>query len=162
MFSGHLQAIQGGRFGVNSAGFFWTHHKARPKMSGQSSRILMDQLQISKENKYLVLTLGYSLVVRIARPTSLAIWHRARSHRRPNRSRSPNRRHFENTPIFRIAGQHRRIFAEGFSGVFVWFQIKLMWFHIASEKNIFTLLAIWGCAIRIESHITGASRDLGH
>ena len=26
--------------------------------------------------------------------TSLAIWHRGRSHRRPNRSESPNRRHF--------------------------------------------------------------------
>ena len=37
---------------------------------------------------------GRSLVVRIARPTSLAIWHRGRSHRRPNRSGSPNRRHF--------------------------------------------------------------------
>ena len=35
-----------------------------------------------------------NLVVRIARPTSLAIWHRGRSHRRPNRSGSPNRRHF--------------------------------------------------------------------
>ena len=37
---------------------------------------------------------GMFLVVRIARPTSLAIWHRRRSHRRPNRSGSPNRRHF--------------------------------------------------------------------
>ena len=35
-----------------------------------------------------------NLVVRIARPTSLAIWHRGCSHRRPNRSWSPNRRHF--------------------------------------------------------------------
>ena len=34
------------------------------------------------------------LVVRIARPTSLAIWHRGRSHCRPNRSGSPNRTHF--------------------------------------------------------------------
>ena len=55
------------------------------------------------------------LVVSIARPTSLAIWHRGRSHRRPNRSGSPNCRHFasldlKNTPIFRITSQHRRIF----------------------------------------------------
>ena len=34
------------------------------------------------------------LVARIARPKSLAIWHRGRSHRRPNCSGSPNRRHF--------------------------------------------------------------------
>ena len=34
------------------------------------------------------------LVARIARPTSLTIWHRGCSHRRPNRSGSPNRRHF--------------------------------------------------------------------
>ena len=34
-----------------------------------------------------------TLVARIARPESLAIWHRGRSHRRPNRSGSPNRRH---------------------------------------------------------------------
>ena len=56
------------------------------------------------------------LVVRIARPESLAIWHRGRSHRRPNRSGSPKRRHFASLdlkkhPDFRIAGQHRRIFA---------------------------------------------------
>ena len=61
-----------------------------------------------------------NVVVRIARPTSLAIWHRGRSHRRPNRNKSPNRRHFasldhkKNMPIFRIAGQHRRIFARTF------------------------------------------------
>ena len=35
-----------------------------------------------------------TLVVRIARPASLAIWHRGRSHRKPNRSGSPNRSHF--------------------------------------------------------------------
>ena len=59
------------------------------------------------------------LVVRIARPTSLAIWHRGRSHRRPNRNKSPNRGHFvsldlKNMLIFRTAGQHRRIFAGTF------------------------------------------------
>ena len=34
------------------------------------------------------------LVVRIARPLSLAIWHRGHSHRRPNRSQCQNHRHF--------------------------------------------------------------------
>ena len=34
------------------------------------------------------------LVVRITRPPSLAVWHRGRSHRRPIRSGSPNRKHF--------------------------------------------------------------------
>ena len=57
------------------------------------------------------------LVFRIARPTSLAIWHRGYSHRRPNRSGSPNRRHFASLDLkehldFRIAGQHRGIFAD--------------------------------------------------
>ena len=64
-----------------------------------------------------------TLVVRIDRPTSLAIWHRGCSHRRPNRNGSPNRRHFasldlKNTPIFRIAGQHRRIFTGFFFRAF--------------------------------------------
>ena len=107
------------------------------------------------------------LVVRIARPELLVIWHRGRSHRRPNRSGSPNRRHFasldlKNIPIFRIAGQHRRIFAGFFSCIFLRFQIKRMGFRIASEKNFFASLAIWGCAVRIASHIAVASRDLGH
>ena len=66
----------------------------------------------------------------------------------------------KNMPIFRITGQHRRIFAEGFSGIFLWFQIKPMGFRIASEKNFFASLAIWGCAIRIALHIAVASRDL--
>ena len=38
--------------------------------------------------------LGMGLVVRIARPASLAIWHRRHSYRKPNRNQSPNRRHF--------------------------------------------------------------------
>ena len=49
-----------------------------------------------------------------------------------------------------------------FSCIFLWFQIKRMCFRIASETNFFALLAIWGCAIRIASHIAVASRDLGH
>ena len=37
-------------------------------------------------------------------------------------------------PIFRIAGQHRRIFLEGFSGIFLWLHINLACFRIASES----------------------------
>ena len=50
----------------------------------------------------------------------------------------------ENMPIFRIAGQHRRIFAEGFSGIFLWFQIKRMCFRIASEKKLFHIASDLG------------------
>ena len=55
---------------------------------------------------------------RIAQTTSLAIWHRGCSNRRPNRSESPNRRHFasldlKNMPIFaslaNIAGFSREL-----------------------------------------------------
>ena len=60
-----------------------------------------------------------ALVIRIARPESLAIWHRTQSHRRPDRSEKPNRRQtasldFKNMLFFGIAGQHRRIFAGAF------------------------------------------------
>ena len=114
---------------------------------------------------HLQLPMWATLVVRIARPELLAIWHCGRSHRRPNRSGTPNRRHFasldlKNTPIFRIAGQHRRIFAGFFACIFLWFHIQRMCFRI--KKNFFASLAIWGCAIRIASHIAVASRDLGH
>ena len=94
-------------------------------------------------------------MVRIARPTSLAIWHCGRSHRRPIRNESPNRRHFASLdlklymPIFRIARQHRSIFAGTFLLFLLWFQIKLMGFRIAS----FASLVIWGCAIRIASRL---------
>ena len=57
-------------------GLFWDTHSKGPKTRFE--------LCLS--------TLG--LVVRIARPASLAFWHRGHSHRRPNRSGSPNRRHF--------------------------------------------------------------------
>ena len=55
-------------------------------------------------------------MVRIARPTSLAIWHRGRWHRRANRSGSPNRRPFasldlKNHPDF----LHRRPTSQDFS-----------------------------------------------
>ena len=65
------------------------------------------------------------LVVRIARDAK-SIWHRWGSHHRPNRSeRSPNRKRFasldikEYTPMFRIAGRLRRIFAGAFVAFFV-------------------------------------------
>ena len=46
-------------------------------------------------------------------------------------------RSWKNLPIFRIAGQHRRIFAEGFSGIFLWFQIKRKKnFRIASDLGV--------------------------
>ena len=84
----------------------------------------------------------WSLVVRIARPTSLAVWHR-RSHRRPNRSGSPNRKHFESLDLktcrffasqANIAGFSQKVFL-----VFLWFQIKLMGFRIASKKRLFRI-----------------------
>ena len=66
------------------------------------------------------LVLFSTLVVRIARPKSLAIWHRGCSHRRPNRGGSPNRRHFasldlKKTPRFfasqaNIAGFSQKVF----------------------------------------------------
>ena len=64
------------------------------------------------------------LVVRIARPASLAIWHRGRSHRRPNRSESPNRRHFASLDLKKRADfSHRRPtsqdFRRDFSAIFL-------------------------------------------
>ena len=107
------------------------------------------------------------LVVRIARPESLAIWHRGRSHRRPNRSGSPNRRHFASLGLKKHPDfSHRRPTSQDFrwlffSRNFLWFQIKRMCFRIASEKKLFASLVIWGCAIRIASHIAVASRGFG-
>ena len=58
------------------------------------------------------------LVVRIARPTTLAISHRGCSHRRPDRNGSPNHRHFASLDLKINADfSHRRIFAEGFPGI---------------------------------------------
>ena len=79
------------------------------------------------------------LVVRTARPASLAIWHRGRSHRRPNRSESPNRRHFASLDLQKHADfSHRRPTSQDFrrdvSAVFLVFQIKLMGFRIATTK----------------------------
>ena len=68
--------------------------------------------------------LPLALVVRIARPTSLAIWHRGRSHRRPNRNESPNRRHFASLDLKKHADfSHRRPTSQNFrrdsSAIFV-------------------------------------------
>ena len=114
------------------------------------------------------------LVVRIARPTSLAIWHRGCSHRmfsqrRPNRNGSPNRRHFASLdlkehPDFlhrKPTSQDIRSFFPGISCAFR--SSECVFASLA--KNLFRIgasLAIWGCAIRIASHIAVASRDLGH
>ena len=85
--------------------------------------VSLKDLLFPERRKYLKRTCSI-LVVRLARPTSLAIWGRGRSHRRPNRSESLNRRHFasldlKNLPIFRIAGQHHRIFAGAFLALFL-------------------------------------------
>ena len=61
------------------------------------------------------------LVVRIARPTSLAIWHRGCSHRRPNRSGSPNRRHFASLDLKKHPDfSHRRPTSQDFRRLFFW------------------------------------------
>ena len=90
------------------------------------------------------------LVVRIARPTSLAIWHRKRSHRRPNRSGSPNRRHFASLDPKKHANfSHRRSTSQDFRRRFFWDfpvlsdQANVFWhrkrkkhFHIASDLGV--------------------------
>ena len=64
---------------------------------------------------------GAILVVRIARPTSLAIWHRGRSHRRPNRNGSPNRKHFASLDLKKHADfSHRRPTSQNFRRRFFW------------------------------------------
>ena len=61
------------------------------------------------------------LVVRIARPTSLTIWHRGRSHRRPNRSGSPNRRHFASLDLKKDPDfSHRKLTSQDFRRFFFW------------------------------------------
>ena len=64
------------------------------------------------------------LVVRIARPTSLAIWHRRRLHRRPNRSGSPNRRRFpsldlKKTSRFFASQANIARYSQAFSAIFL-------------------------------------------
>ena len=64
------------------------------------------------------------LVVCIARLTSLMIWRRGHSHRRPNRSESPNRRHFAsfNTKMH-ADSSHRRPTSQDFTGASVAFPV---------------------------------------
>ena len=74
------------------------------------------------------------LVVRIARPTSLAIWHRGRSHRRPNRSGSPNRRHFASLDLKKHPDfSHPRPTSQDFRRLFFWhFPV------ISDQANVFS------------------------
>ena len=74
------------------------------------------------------------LVVRIARPASLAIWHRRRSHSRPNRSGSPNRRHFASLDLKKHADvSHRRPTSQNFRRRFFWhFRV------ISDQANVFS------------------------
>ena len=116
------------------------------------------------------------LVVRIARPTSLAIWHRGCSHMI---SQAKPQRESESQP-FRIARSKKtpRFFASqaniaGFSrALFLAFSCdfrssecifalpaKKKLFRIASDLGMCDSNPIWGCAIRIASHIAVASRD---
>ena len=74
------------------------------------------------------------LVVRIARPTSLAIWHRGCSHRRPNRSGSPNRSHFASLDLKKPSDfSHRRPTSQDFRRHFFWH------FPVTSDQaNVFS------------------------
>ena len=61
-------------------------------------------------------------MARIARPRSLAIWHRGCSHRRPNRSGSPNRRHFASLDLKKHPDfPHRRPTSQDFRSIFLAF-----------------------------------------
>ena len=67
---------------------------------------------------------GINLVVRIARPASLAIWHRWRSRRRPNRSESPIRKRFASLGLKKHAdishrGPTSQDFRREFSAIFL-------------------------------------------
>ena len=90
-------------------------------------------------------------MVRIARPTSLAIWHRGRSDRRPNRSGRPNCRQFASLDLKKHPDfSHRRPTSQDFRRLLFWHfpvisdQLKRMCFRIASEKKV----------ARFESHRT--------
>ena len=101
------------------------------------------------------------------RPTSLAIWHRGCSHRRPNRNRSPNCKHFASLDLKKHADfWHRRPTSHDFlRRFFLAFPCDFRsseWVFASLGKKIFASQAIWGCAIRIASHIAVASRDSGH
>ena len=60
-------------------------------------------------------------MARITRPASLVIWHRGRSHRRPNRSGSPNRRHFASLDLKKHPHfSHRKPTSQDFCRLFFW------------------------------------------
>ena len=89
------------------------------------------------------------LVARIARPTSLAIWHRRCSHRRPNRSGSPNCRHFASLDLKKHPDfSNRRPTSQDFRRHFFW--------HFScdfrSSECVFTSLA---------KHLFRIASDLG-
>ena len=74
-----------------------------------------------------------TLVARIARPASLATWHHGHSHRRPNRSGSPNRRHFASLDLKKHPDfSHRRPTSQDFRRFFFWhFPV------ISDQANVF-------------------------
>ena len=75
-----------------------------------------------------------SLVVRIVRPASLAIWHRGRSHRRPNRNESPNRGHFASLDLKKHADfSHRRPTSQDFRREF-----SAVFPVISDQTNVFS------------------------
>ena len=103
-------------------------------------------------------------MVRIARPTSLATWHRGRSHSSPNRSGSPNRRHFASLDPkqhadFSHSKSTSRDFCRSFQGIFLRIQSNLRCFRIASEKELFRIANDLGVcdSIRI-AHRSGIAR----
>ena len=109
-----------------------------------------------------------SLVVRIARPTSPAIWHRGYSHRRPNRSGSPNRRHFASLDLKEQPDfSHRRPISQKFSQAFFlafscdFTSSECVFASLARKKNIFRIASDLGCAIPIASHIAGCIARFG-
>ena len=84
---------------------------------------LLPSMQNGTHSTCLYSTGGHipNLVARIARPISLAIWHRRRSHRRPNCSGSPNRRHFASLDLKKHADfSHRRPTSQDFRRSFFW------------------------------------------
>ena len=86
------------------------------------------------ENSLGVYLVAKDLVVRIARPASLAIWHRGHSHRRPNRSGSPNRRHFASLDRKKHADfLHRRPTSQDFRRRFLWHSPV-----ISDQANVFS------------------------
>ena len=105
-------------------------------------------------------------MARIARPASLAIWHRGRSHRRPNRSGSPKRRHFASLDRKKHADfSHRRPTSQDFCRrFFCHFPVISDQANVLSHRDEkITSLAIWVMrdSNRI-AHRGRIARDLGH